>query len=67
MTAVREHPTPKHYVDQAIFYHVDEISLLRSDPEEKLKLDDQDTIVLNSTLTSPKKIIETPIKNYVDS
>ena len=42
MPAVREHPTPRHYVDQAILYNVDELSLLRLDPDEKLKLIEQD-------------------------
>ena len=41
--------------------------MLRLDPDEKLNLDEQDSIVLNSTLTSPKTIIELPTKNYVDS
>ena len=41
--------------------------MLRLDPNEKLKLDEQDYIVLNSTLTSPKTIIEIPTKSYVDS
>ena len=31
--------------------------------DEKLK---QDSIILNSTLTSPKTILELPTKNYVD-
>ena len=48
------------YVDNAI----DEPSLLRLDPDEKLK---QDSIFPNSTLTSPKTIIEIPTKNYVDN
>ena len=66
MPAVREHLTPRHHVDQAIFYHVNEPSL-RLDPDEKLNLDEQDSIVLNSTLTSPKTIIELPTKSYVDN
>ena len=41
--------------------------MLRLDPDEKLKLDEQDSIILNSTLTSPKTIIELPTKSYVDS
>ena len=41
--------------------------MLRLDPNEKLELDEQDVIVLNSTLTSPKTIIEKPTKSYVDS
>ena len=32
MPAIREHLTPKYYVDQLIFYTMDEISLLRLDP-----------------------------------
>ena len=59
--------TPKIYVDNAISYSVDEASLLRLDPDEKLKLDEQGSIVLNSTLTSPKTILEIPTKSYVDS
>ena len=54
--------TAKLYVDNSI----DESSLLRLDPDEKLKLDEQDSIVLNSTLTSPKTIIEIPTKAYID-
>ena len=57
MPAVREHLTPKYYVDQAI----DEPSLLRLDPDEKLK---QDSIILNST--SLKTKTELPTINYVD-
>ena len=34
--AVGRHLTPKNYVNQADFYHVDESSLLRLDTEEKL-------------------------------
>ena len=41
--------------------------MLRLGPNEKSKLDEQDSIVVNSTLTSPKTIIEIPIKLYVDS
>ena len=37
------------------------------DPYEKLDLDEQDSIVLKSTLTSPKTIKEIPTKSYVDS
>ena len=33
----------------------------------KLKLNERNSIVLNSTLTSPKTIIELPTKSYVDS
>ena len=41
--------------------------MLRLDPEEKLNLNEQDFIILNSTLASPKTIIELPTKSYVDS
>ena len=44
-----------------------ESSLLRLDLNENLKLDEQDSINLNSTLTSPKTIIEIPTKSFVDS
>ena len=52
------------YVDNALSDSIDESSLLRLDTDEKLT---QDTVVLNSTLTSPKTIIELPTKNYVDN
>ena len=54
------HLTAKLYVDNALSDGVNETSLLRLDPDEKLK---QDSIILNSTLTSPKTIIEVPTKN----
>ena len=63
MPAVREHVTPKYYVDQASFYHVDEPSLFRLYPDEKL----DDFIVLNSSLALTKTIIKLPTKSYVDS
>ena len=43
------------------------MSLLRLDPNEELNLDEQDSVIPNSSLTSPKTIIEIPTKNYVDS
>ena len=58
MPAVGEHLTAKYYVDHAIFLSVHESSLLKLDPNEQLKLDEQDSIVLKSTLTSPKTKIE---------
>ena len=67
MPAVREHLTPKYYVDQFISYKVDEISLLRLDPNEELNLDEQDSVILSSSLPSPKTIIEILTKSYVDS
>ena len=53
----------KNYVDNSI----DETSLLRLDPNEQLDLDNQDSIILNSSLTSLKKIIELPTKAYINS
>ena len=53
---VRENLTPKIIVDEAISHSVDESSLLRLDPNEKLTLDEQDSIIPNSTLTSPNTI-----------
>ena len=61
---IDSHLTAKLYVDNAISDSIDESSLLRLDPDEKLE---QDSIILNSTLTSPKTILEIPTKNYVDN
>ena len=41
--------------------------MLKLDPAGKIKLDEQDCIILNSTLTSPKTIIGIPIKSYVET
>ena len=41
--------------------------MLRLDPDEKIKQDEQDSIVLSSNLTSPKTLIKLPTKTYVDS
>ena len=41
--------------------------MLGLDPIEKLKLDEQDSIILKSTLTSPKTIIELPTKSYANN
>ena len=57
------HLTAKLYVDNTM----DESSLLRVDPHETLDLKNQGSIVLNSTLTSPKTLIEIPTKAYIDS
>ena len=67
LPAVREHLTPKFYVDEAISHYADESSMLRLDPDEKLKRDQQDSIIVNSTLTSGKTIIGIPTKSNVDS
>ena len=50
---IDSHLTAKLYVDNAI----DESSLLILDPNEKLNQHEQNSIFLNSTLTSPKTII----------
>ena len=67
MPADREHLTLKFYIDEAIYYWLDESSLLRSDPDEKLNPDEQASIILNSSITSPKTKIKIPTKSYVDS
>ena len=48
------------------FFKVDEISLLRLDPKEELIQNEQDSIIVNSSLTAPKTIKELPTKSYVD-
>ena len=65
MPTFEEHLTPKLYVDNALSNIVDESSLLILDPDEKLKLDERDSIVLNSTLTLPRTIIELHTKSNV--
>ena len=64
---IPEHLTAKKYVDNEIFHRVNEYSLLRLHPDIKLNLDEQDSILLNSTLTLPNTIIELPTKSYVDN
>ena len=61
---IDSHLAAKLYVDNAISDCVDESSLLRLDPDEKLK---QDSIILNSALISPKTKIEVPTKNNIDN
>ena len=61
---IDSHLTTKLYVDNAISDAIDESSLLRLDPDEKLE---RDYILLNSTLTTPKTILEIPTKYYVDN
>ena len=58
-----KHLTPNVYVDNAIH----ESSLLRLNRDEKLKLDEQDSILLDCILIPPNTIIELPTKSYVDS
>ena len=62
---LEEQLTPKIFVDQAISNGVARSSLFRLEVDEKLKVDEQDSIVLNSTLTLPKTIIKLPTKSYV--
>ena len=64
---LEEHLTLKIYVKNAIFNGGNENSLLRLHPDEKLNLDEQDSILLNSILTLLNTIIELPTKSYVDS
>ena len=64
---LEEHLTPKIYVDQAISDGVDESSFLRLDPDEKVIVVEQDSIVHIFTLTLPKTKIELLTKSYVDS
>ena len=61
---IDSHLTAKLYVDNAISDGVNESSFLRLDTDEKME---QDSIILNFTLTSPKTILEIPTKNYVDN
>ena len=61
---IGSHLTAKLYVDNAISDGLNESALLRLDRDEKME---QDSIILNSTLTSPKTISEIPTKNYVDN
>ena len=65
MPAVGKHLTAKNCVDNAIPNSVDDSSLLKLDPNENIKLYEQDSIILNSTLRSSKTIIEIPTKSYV--
>ena len=63
LAQIDSHLTAKLYVDIAI----DQSSLLRLDADETLDLNNQDSIILNSTLAEPKTIIEIPTKAYFDS
>ena len=60
---IDSHLTAKLYVDNTI----DESSLLRLDPDEKIDLDNEDSIFLKSSLSSPKTAIEIPTKAFIDS
>ena len=58
--------TSNFYSDKTIRNTVDQSSLLRLDPDEKLNLDEQDSIPLTSSLLSRKTKIELPTKSFVD-
>ena len=53
----------KNYIDNTI----NESSLLRLNSNETLDLNNQDSILFNSTKTLPITIIEIPTKAYIDS
>ena len=60
----------KDYVDGAIILGVKESFLLRLHPDAALKLfelNEQDSILLDSTKTSPRTTLEIPTKNHVDN
>ena len=59
---IDSHLTAKLYVYDTLSNSVDESTSLRLDPIEKLKLVEHDSIVLKSTLTSPKTIMGIPTK-----
>ena len=65
MPAVRELLTSKFYVDEANSHSVDESSIKKLDPDEKLKLNEQGSLILISTLTSSKMILEIPNKKML--
>ena len=58
----REHLTANYVVDQAFSHSVDESSLIKLDIIEEIKLDEQVSIFLSSTLTFPKTITEKATK-----
>ena len=62
-----EQLTPKFYVDNFVLDCVDEGSLLRLDPKGKIHYGKLDSIIVNTSVTSPRTIIELPTKSYVDS
>ena len=59
--------TSKFYVDNFVLDNVDEASLLRLDPKSDIHFGKLDSIFVNSSITSPRTIIELPTKSYVDS
>ena len=68
LPTLEEQLTPKFYVDYLVYDVVDEQSLLRLHPKELLPLDGKlDSTFLDSSITSPRTIIELHTKSYVDS
>ena len=61
------HLAPKFYVDHFVLDNVDEVSLLRVDPKSDIHFGKLDSIFVNSSITSPRTIIELPTRSYVDS
>ena len=60
----------KDYVNGAIILGVNESLLLRLHPDTALKifeLNELDSILPDSTITSPRTTLEIPTKNYVDN
>ena len=64
---IDSHLTAKLYVDNTVSDNVDESSLLRLYPDTISKLEKRGYIVLNSSVTSPRTILEIPIEEYVDN
>ena len=67
LPAVRERLTPKFHIDNVSSNSLVESSLLRLDPNEESKLDEQDALILSSTLTAAKTILGILTKAYIDS
>ena len=60
----------KDYVDGAIILGVNESLLLTLHPDTAVKiieLNEQDSTLLDSTITTPRTTLELPTKNYVDN
>ena len=65
-STILEHITAKIYVDRAIHDGVKKSSLIRLDPDEKLKLDVQDPVVLKFSSTLSTTMLEKPTNSNVD-
>ena len=64
---IGEHGTAKKFVDEAISIIVKDLFLLRLEPHQESKLDEQESIIPNPSLTSLETILEIPTKLYIDS